>query len=55
MDANDEFQYGLFVVFMRVLMVTPSYYPIKGGAETLIRTLSIKLNQVGIHTRFYDI
>jgi glycosyltransferase involved in cell wall biosynthesis len=31
-------------------MVTPSYYPIKGGAETLIRNLSIKLNQVGIHT-----
>ena len=31
-------------------MVTPSYYPITGGAETLIRNLSIKLNQKGIHT-----
>lgn len=31
-------------------MVTPSYYPIKGGAETLIRTFSIKLNQAGVHT-----
>jgi glycosyltransferase involved in cell wall biosynthesis len=35
---------------MRALMVTPFYYPIKGGAETLIRNLSIKLNQTGIHT-----
>ena len=33
---------------MRVLMVTPSYYPITGGAETLIRNLSIKLNHAGI-------
>jgi glycosyltransferase involved in cell wall biosynthesis len=31
-------------------MVTPSYYPITGGAETLIRNLSIKLSQSGIHT-----
>jgi glycosyltransferase involved in cell wall biosynthesis len=35
---------------MRVLMVTPSYYPITGGAETLIRNLSIKLDNSGIHT-----
>ena len=35
---------------MRVLMVTPSYYPIKGGAESVVRTLSINLNQVGITT-----
>jgi len=35
---------------MRVLMVTPSYHPIKGGAETVIRNLSIKLNETGIQT-----
>ena len=35
---------------MRVLMVTPSYYPIKGGAETVVRNLSINLNKKGIHT-----
>jgi glycosyltransferase involved in cell wall biosynthesis len=29
-------------------MVTPSYYPITGGAETLIRNLSIRLNHSGI-------
>jgi glycosyltransferase involved in cell wall biosynthesis len=33
---------------MRVLMVTPSYYPIKGGAETVIHDLSVKLNEMGI-------
>jgi glycosyltransferase involved in cell wall biosynthesis len=33
---------------MRVLMVTPSYFPITGGAETLIRNISLKLNQSGI-------
>ena len=31
-------------------MVTPSYYPIKGGAEAVIRTLSIRLNKIGVHT-----
>jgi len=31
-------------------MVTSSYYPIKGGAETVIRNLSIKLNEAGIQT-----
>jgi len=35
---------------MRVLMVAPSYYPIKGGAETVIRNFSIKLNEIGVHT-----
>jgi glycosyltransferase involved in cell wall biosynthesis len=35
---------------MRVLMVTPSYYPIQGGTETVIRSFSIKLNEIGIHT-----
>jgi glycosyltransferase involved in cell wall biosynthesis len=35
---------------MRVLMVTPSYFPIKGGAESIIRTLSINLNHAGIQT-----
>ncbi|MEA2066094.1 MAG: hypothetical protein U9O65_03200, partial [Thermotogota bacterium] len=35
---------------MRVLMVTPSYYPIKGGAEAVIRNLSIKLNKIGVQT-----
>ncbi len=35
---------------MRVLMVTPSYFPIKGGAETVVRELSINLNRIGIPT-----
>ena len=35
---------------MKVLLVTPSYFPIVGGSETLTRTLSTKLNEVGIHT-----
>lgn len=35
---------------MRVLMVTPSYYPIKGGAETVVRHLSIALNKIGVKT-----
>lgn len=34
---------------MRVLMVTPSYYPIEGGTETMVRNLSIELNKVGVH------
>lgn len=34
---------------MRVLMVTPSYYPVKGGAETVVRNLSIELNKIGVH------
>lgn len=35
---------------MRVLMATSSYYPIIGGAETVIRNLSIGLNKIGIDT-----
>ena len=31
-------------------MVTSSYYPIMGGAESVIRNLSIKLNKIGIQT-----
>jgi len=31
-------------------MVIPSFYPIKGGAEAVVRSLSIKLNEIGIHT-----
>ena len=35
---------------MKVLMITPTYYPIKGGAETVIQNLSTRLNDIGIHT-----
>jgi glycosyltransferase involved in cell wall biosynthesis len=35
---------------MRVLMLTPTYDPIIGGAETAVRNLAIGLNDVGIHT-----
>lgn len=35
---------------MKVLMVTPSFYPIKGGAETIIHEMSVKLNEAGIQT-----
>lgn len=35
---------------MKVLIVTPSYSPVVGGSEVLARTLSIKLNELGIHT-----
>ncbi|MEM2292931.1 MAG: glycosyltransferase family 4 protein [Candidatus Aenigmatarchaeota archaeon] len=35
---------------MRVLMVTPSYFPVKGGAETVIHDISGKLNSVGVYT-----
>ena len=33
---------------MRILFVTPSYYPIVGGSEVLTRILSTKLNEIGI-------
>lgn len=33
---------------MRILLVTPSYFPIIGGSETLTRLLAAKLNEVGI-------
>jgi len=35
---------------MRVLMVTPSYYPIKGGAEAVVQNLAIHLNKIGVKT-----
>jgi glycosyltransferase involved in cell wall biosynthesis len=35
---------------MRVLMVTPSYFPIKGGAEVVVKNLSTRLNEKGIET-----
>jgi glycosyltransferase involved in cell wall biosynthesis len=35
---------------MRVLMVTPSFYPIQGGIETVIKNLSTRLNQRDIET-----
>ena len=35
---------------MRVLMVTPCYYPVKGGTETTVRNLTMILNKNGIQT-----
>ena len=35
---------------LRVLMVTPCYYPVKGGTETIVRNLSIALNKNNVHT-----
>jgi glycosyltransferase involved in cell wall biosynthesis len=34
---------------MRVLMVTPGYYPIKGGTETIVRKLSMEVIKIGIN------
>lgn len=34
---------------MRVLMVTPTFYPIVGGAETVVQNLSAELNRIGVH------
>ena len=34
---------------MRVLMITPGYYPIKGGAETMVHDLSSELNNNGVN------
>jgi len=31
-------------------MVTPSFFPIKGGTETVVKNLSVGLNRIGIHT-----
>jgi glycosyltransferase involved in cell wall biosynthesis len=31
-------------------MVTPGFYPIRGGAETMVRNLSIELNKMGVQT-----
>jgi len=33
---------------MKVLMVTPYYFPIIGGTESFIESISLKLNQIGI-------
>ena len=35
---------------LRVLMVPPCYYPVKGGTETIARNLAIALNKQGIQT-----
>ncbi len=35
---------------MRVLMVTPCYYPVKGGTETIVRNLTLTLNKNGVQT-----
>ncbi|MEM2292952.1 MAG: glycosyltransferase family 4 protein [Nitrososphaerota archaeon] len=35
---------------MNVLMVSPSYFPIKGGAEAVIHDISTKLNSIGVNT-----
>jgi len=34
---------------MKILLVTPSYFPITGGSEVLTRDLSSKLGQRGLH------
>jgi glycosyltransferase involved in cell wall biosynthesis len=38
------------VMVMRILLVTPSYFPIVGGSEVLTQVLSSKLNELGIHS-----
>jgi len=35
---------------MKVLMLTPSLFPIVGGTERLVQNLALKLNELGIHT-----
>jgi len=35
---------------MKVLMISPCYYPVKGGTETTVRNLAIALNKNGIQT-----
>lgn len=35
---------------MRVLMLTPSYDPIIGGTETVVKNLVINLNKIGVET-----
>ena len=35
---------------MKILMVTPSYDPIIGGTETVVRELAGKLDEIGTHT-----
>jgi glycosyltransferase involved in cell wall biosynthesis len=31
-------------------MIPPAFYPIKGGTETMVRNLTIELNEIGVHT-----
>jgi glycosyltransferase involved in cell wall biosynthesis len=38
------------VVLMRVLMITPSFFPIRGGAESVVGNLAVRLNDLGIDT-----
>jgi D-inositol-3-phosphate glycosyltransferase len=35
---------------MRILMVTPAYFPVIGGTEIFIRGISLKLNERGLQT-----
>jgi glycosyltransferase involved in cell wall biosynthesis len=35
---------------MKILMITPFYYPIIGGSETQIENLAINLNKIGMRT-----
>jgi len=35
---------------LRILLVTPSYFPITGGSEEVTRILGAELNKTGIHT-----
>ena len=35
---------------MKVLMLPPAFYPVRGGAETVVRNLSLALNKIGIET-----
>ncbi len=35
---------------LRVIMVTPCYYPVKGGTEIVVQNLSTLLNESGVHT-----
>jgi glycosyltransferase involved in cell wall biosynthesis len=37
-------------VSMKVLMVPPAFHPVKGGTESVVRNLSIALNEIGVHT-----
>jgi len=35
---------------MKILMVTPTFHPVKGGAEEVVKDLSIGLHEIGIST-----
>ena len=37
-------------VSMKVLMVPPTFHPVKGGTESVVRNLSMALNEIGVHT-----